>query len=284
MTQPAVATVPELRENTGPQALGTDLRRFWILVRLSAVAQFKNIYAGSVFGYFWTLARPLAMFTVIYFVFSEVLGVGSGVVNYPAMLLLNLLLFQFFTDATNRALPSMVSGEATLRKMEFPRAVIPSAVVLTAAFTFALNLIAVAGIVLATGLEPRTTWLLVPLLCLAMLVIATAVSFILATVFVQFRDLAQIWIVMSLTLLYASPVMYPTEMIPDHFRWILIVNPMAPLFELLRKWAVDPNAPDVAAAAGTAWGWYGPALIAVGLCVVAVVLFRRRARILAELL
>lgn len=281
---PPVATVPELRDNPGPQAFGGDLRRFWVLVRLTAVAQFKNIYAGSLFGYFWTLARPLAMFAVIYVVFSQILGVGSGVEDYPAMLLLNLLLFQFFTDATNRALPAMVGSESTLRKMEFPRAVIPGAVVLTSAFTFALNLVAVAMIVLLTGLEPRLTWLLVPLLCLAMLIVTVAVSFILSTLFVQFRDVSQIWMVLSLALLYASPIMYPAELVPDEFHWMLLVNPLAPIFELMRIWAVDPSAPDAAAAVGSLWGWYGPLLVAVALCATAFVLFRRRARTLAELL
>lgn len=235
-------------------------------------------------GYFWTLARPLAMFAVVYVVFSEVLGVGGGIANYPAILLLNLLLFQFFTDATNRSVTSMVSNEGTLRKMEFPRAVIPGAVVLAAVFTFALNLVAVAAILLFTGLQPLTTWLLVPLLCLALLVITTAASFLLATLFVQFRDIGQIWMVLSLSLLYASPVMYPAEQVPSDFRWMLIVNPLAPIFELMRKWAVDPEAPVAAAAAGTEWGWYGPGLIAAAICVLAVVVFRRRARTLAELL
>jgi ABC-2 type transport system permease protein len=237
-----------------------------------------------VLGYFWTLARPLAMFGVIYVVFSRVLGVGGGIVNYPAVLLLNLLLFQFFTDATSRAVHSMVGAEGTLRKMEFPRAVIPGAVVLAAVFTFALNFVAVLAILLITGLQPLTTWLLVPLLCLGMLIVTTATSFVLSTLFVQFRDLAQIWIVLTLTLLYASPIMYPAEQVPSDFRWMLIVNPLAPFFELMRKWAVDPAAPDVATAAGTDWGWYGPALICLAICIVAVALFRRRARTLAELL
>ncbi len=235
-------------------------------------------------GYFWTLARPLAMFAVIYVVFSRILGVGGAVANYPAMLLLNLLLFQFFTDATSRAVSSMVTNEGTLRKMEFPRAVVPGAVVLAAVFTFALNLVAVAAILLFTGLEPLITWLLVPLLCLALLTLTTATSFVLATLFVQFRDIAQIWIVATLALLYSSPIMYPAEQVPEGFRWLLIVNPLAPIFELMRKWALDPAAPDVATAAGTPWGWYGPILIAAAICAFAVVLFRRRARTLAELL
>lgn len=248
------------------------------------MAEFKLVYAGSVLGYFWTLARPLAMFAIIYVVFSEFLGVGSNVVNYPAMLLIGLLLYQFFTDATSRSVQSMVMNESTLRKMEFPRAVIPSAIVLTAAFSFVLNFVAVAVILIFTGIEPQLTWLLLPFLWSLLLVLIIAICFILSTLFVRFRDIAQIWAVLSLTLFYASPVMYPAEIVPEHFRWILIANPLAPFFELTRKWAVDPGAPGPIEAAGSAWGLWGPVLISVAVCVVAVLVFRRRARGVAELL
>jgi ABC-2 type transport system permease protein len=272
----------ELREIPGPRALDSDLRRFWDLLWLSSVAEFKLVYAGSVLGYIWTLARPLAMFGVIYLAFSQVLGIGDGVANYPAMLLLNLLVFQFFSDASTRAIRSMVANESVLRKMEFPRAVIPLSVVLTAVFTFLLNLVAIMAILFITGLEPRLTWLLVPLLLLATLVFTVAMAFVLSTLFVRFRDVAQIWAVASLALFYASPIMYPVEQVPSEFRWILIANPLAPIFELMRKWAVDPSAPTVVEAAGGAWGWIGPALGFAFVCGFAAMLFRRKVRVLAE--
>jgi ABC-2 type transport system permease protein len=178
----------------------------------------------------------------------------------------------------------MVSSEGVLRKMEFPRAVVPLSVVLTSVFTFALNMVAVLAILFATGLEPLLTWFAVPALLIAMLVFTTASCFALSTLFVQFRDVAQIWTVISLALFYASPVMYPAEQIPAGFRWLLIVNPLAPLFELMRKWAVDPNAPGVVEAAGSWWGWIGPGAVFLGICTFAFVLFRHKVRTLAELL
>lgn len=272
----------ELRQISGPRALDSDWRRFWDLLWLNSVAEFKLVYAGSVLGYVWTLARPLAMFGVIYLVFSRILGIGGGVVNYPAMLLLNLLIFQFFTDACTRAIRAMVANEGVLRKMEFPRAVIPLSVVLTSVFTFLLNLVAIMAILIATGLEPQVTWLLVPLVLLATLVFTVGMAFILSTLFVQFRDVAQIWAVVSLALFYASPIMYPVEHIPPEFRWVLIANPLAPIFELMRKWAVDPSAPTVAEAAGGAWGWIGPGIGFVVVCGFALLLFRHKVRTLAE--
>ncbi len=271
-----------LEEISGPRALDSNWRRFWDLLWLSSVAEFKLVYVGSFLGYVWTLARPLAMFGVIYLVFSQVLGIGATVTNYPAMLLINLLFFQFFADATAAAIRSMVANEGVLRKMEFPRAVIPLSIVLTALFTFVLNLIAIMVILFLTGLTPLSTWLLVPILMLALLIFTIALSFLLSTLFVQFRDVAQIWSVMALAIFYASPIMYPVENVPEEFHWLLIVNPLAPIFELMRKWAVDPEAPTVIAAAGSVWGWIGPAAIFIAVCVAAALVFRSKARTLAE--
>lgn len=278
--QPGAAL--SLREVPGPRAFDSNWRRFWDLLWLSSVAEFKLVYAGSILGYAWTLARPLAMFGVIYLVFSEVLGVGATVANYPAMLLINLLFFQFFSDASGQAIRSMVASEGVLRKMEFPRAVIPLSVVLTALFTFVLNFVAIMAILFGTGLEPLLTWLLIPLLLVVIVVFTVAMAFLLSTLFVQFRDVAQIWSVVALALFYASPIMYPVESVPDEFRWLLVINPLAPFFETLRMWAVDPSAPSVTEAAGTAWGWIGPGAIFLAVCVGAALLFRSQARTLAE--
>lgn len=272
----------ELREIRGPRGFDSNWRRFWDLLWLSSVAEFKLVYAGSVLGYVWTLARPLAMFGVIYLVFSEILGVGATVVNYPAMLLINLLFFQFFSDAAGQAIRSMVANEGVLRKMEFPRAVVPLSVVMTGLFTFVLNLVAVMLILALTGLQPLLTWLLIPVLMLVILTFTVAIAFLLSTLFVQFRDVAQIWSVLALALFYASPIMYPAESVPEEFRWLLTVNPLAPFFETMRMWAVDPEAPSVVTAAGSAWGWIGPALIFLAVCGAAFFLFRAKARTLAE--
>jgi ABC-2 type transport system permease protein len=280
------ATAGGLQQIVGPRVFGTSLKRFWTLVWLSAVAEFKLMYVGSalgsILGYLWALARPLLTFAVIYIVFSKVLGVGATIPNYAAMLLLNLTLFLFFAETAGRATQSFVANQGVLRKTQFPRAVVPLSIVLTGVFTFALNLIAVFGIVFAVGTPLLWTWLLMPLLWLAMLVITTAFSVMLSTLFVRFRDVGQIWLVVSTMLFYASPIMYPVEQVPSGFHWMLILNPLAPVFEQMRVWAVDPSAPTALEATGNAWGLVGPLLIFAGVCVAAVVLIKRRSRTMAE--
>ena len=265
---------------------GPSLRHFWTLVWLSSVAEFKLMYVGStlgsVLGYAWALVRPLLTFAVIYIVFNEILRVGDTVPHYAAMLIFNLTLFFFLADASGRAVSAFVTREDVLRKAELPRAVIPVSIVLTGAFTFALNQIAVFAVVLGVGTPPLWTWLLLPVLWLVMLVFVTAISVMLSTLFVRFRDVAQIWTVVSLMLFYFSPIMYPVELIPAEFDWLLAVNPIAPIFEQMRIWTVDPGGPGPLEVTGNVWGLLGPALIFGAVCVYAAHLLRERSRTMAE--
>src|SRR5918911_4433291 len=154
----------ELRDVPGPSALGGGWRRTFDLLYLIAVNEFKKTYFGTVLGYLWSLARPLMLFGVLLAVFTQVFRLGSRVPHYPVLLLLNIVLFSFFQEATTTAVTSIVAQESVVRKTQFPRLVIPLAAVLTSGFNLLLNLVAVAVFVLASGIAPMWTWLLLPLI------------------------------------------------------------------------------------------------------------------------
>ena len=130
-----------------------------------AVTDFKLRFFGSALGYVWTLMRPLLLFGVLYFVFTEVVRLGDDIEHYPVYLLTSIVLFTFFSETTSRGVTSLVERENLLRKVRFPRLVIPLSVALHALFNLGLNLIVVFVFVLASGIEPRVSWLeLIPLL------------------------------------------------------------------------------------------------------------------------
>jgi ABC-2 type transport system permease protein len=272
----------ELRDVPGPSALGGGWRRSFDLLYLIAVNEFKKTYFGTMLGYLWSLARPLMLFGVLLAVFTQVFRIGSEVPHYPVLLLLNIVLFGFFQESTVMAVTSIVSQEGIVRKTQFPRIVIPLAVVLTTLFNLGLNLIVVFVFMLAFGVDPQWTWLLLPVLIAALLGITVAVSMLVASLYPRFRDMAIIWSVFATVLFYATPVLYPVDKVPGTLRDIIMLNPLAPLFELARKWIIDPTAPGPAAAAG---GWVhllAPAAIYVATCVIAVWVFRREAPRIAE--
>ena len=272
----------DLREVSGPSALGGGWRRSYDLLSLIAVSDFKKVYFGTVLGYFWSLVRPLLLFGVLLAVFTQIFRIGSQVPNYPVLLLFNIVLFGFFQEATTGAVVSIVSQESVVRKTQFPRLVIPLAVVLTSLFNLGLNLIAVFVFILAWGIDPAPSWLLFPVALLALVVLATAVSMIVSSLYPRFRDTAIIWTVLATVLFYASPVLYPLEVVPESLRAVLELNPLAPLFEAMRALVVDPSAPGpVEATSG--WGSIAIAVgIYVGICAFAVWIFRREAPRIAE--
>ena len=278
----AAQTAPGLRDIRGPSALTGDTRRFWRLLWYMAKSDFKLKYQGSVFGYLWSLASPLMLFGILYLVFTEVVRFG-GVNNYAAVLIINVMLFQFFGDATSSAMTSIVARETLVRKMEFPRLVIPLSVVLASTFTLALDLIVVfAFLIVATGLPVLSTWVLLPVLIVWLYIFTVGTSLLLAMAYVRFRDTAQIWTVISRVLFYASPVLFPIELFPSAWKALLLLNPLAPLFAQARVWLVDPSAPTFAEAMGGPVYWIYPVLVLVTVSLLGAWLFDRDAPRVAE--
>jgi ABC-2 type transport system permease protein len=234
----------ELREVRGPSALGGGWRRSLDLLYLIAVTEFKQTYA--------------------------------------VLLLFNIVLFGFFQEATTTAVNSIVSQESVVRKTQFPRLVIPFAVVLTAGFNLALNLVVVFIFILAWGIDPTWTWLLFPVALALLVTITTAVAMIVSSLYPRFRDVSIIWAVLATILFYGTPVLYPIEAVPDTLQDILMLNPLTPLFELARMWVIDPSAPGPFEVADGALGVVVPIAIYLGVCVFAVWIFRREAPRIAE--
>jgi ABC-2 type transport system permease protein len=272
----------DLVEIRGPSALGGGWRRARDLLYLMAVAEFRRSYLGTALGYLWSFARPLMLFGVLLLVFTQAFDLGERVQQYPVLLLFNIVLFGFFQEATVLAVGSIVASEPIVRRTQFPRLVIPLSVVLTSLFTLAANLVVVFVFILVAGVEPRWTWLLLPVIVAALTVFTTAVSMIVSALNPRFRDTGIIWSVAVTALFYATPVLYPLEIVPGTLGRLLALNPLAPIFELARKWVIDPDAPGPAEAAGGAVWLLIPAALYVAVCVLAVWIFNREAPRIAE--
>jgi len=178
---------------------------------------------------------------------------------------------------------SVVDREALVRKIHFPRLVIPISVVLTAYFNLALNYAAVVIFMLARGVEIRWSWLeLIPLV-LFLGLFATGLSMILSSLFVRFRDVRPIWEVALQAIFYGSAIFYPIENIPSvKLQHLIMCNPLAAVTQQIRHAVIDPGAPT----AGQAIGGDVRLLIPVGLVLLLVVVgfwyFNREAPRIAE--
>lgn len=268
----------------GPSALGASPRRFLHLALTLAVTDFKLRFFGSMLGYLWQLMRPLLLFGVLYFVFTEFVKLGGGVDHYPVLLLMNIVLFTFFAEATGGAVASLVDREGLVRKIQFPRMAVPTSVVLTASFNLVLNLLVVLVFALASGVEPRWTWLELPVLVVLLQVFALGVATLLSAVYVRYRDVRPIWEVLVQALFYATPVLYAIETIDkgEGVQQAMMTNPLAVVIEQVRYAVIDSGAPSAAAAAGGIPALLIPTLAALALSAFGLWYFKRTAPRIAE--
>jgi ABC-2 type transport system permease protein len=279
----SVMRQPPLRQVNGPSALGGGSRRFFDLLWLTSVTEFKRVYFGTVLGYLWSLIRPLMLFGVLLFVFTQVFRIGSKEVDhYPVFLLLGIVLFTFFQESTTNSVTSVVSQEGVVRKTQFPRLVIPISTVLTGVFNLGLNLVIVIVFLFAFGVDPTWTWLLFPFALSLLFVFTAAISMALSVLYVRFRDIAIIWTVLAQVLFYATPILYPVNF-KENYERLLMINPLAVIFEQVRVWVLaEPQAPTAVEAAG---GWLGllpAAAIFVAICAFGIWIFNRDAPRIAE--
>jgi len=277
----------ELKEVRGPTAVSGSPRRFVNLTWLLATTDFKLSYFGSVLGYLWTLMQPLMFFGVLYFVFAFLLHFNN-VKNFPVLLLMNIVLFGFFQQATGAAIPSVVVREGVVRKMQFPRLVIPLAAVTTSAINLFFNLIVVMIFMVSYGVQPRLTWLLLPFLVLALFVFTTGVSMLLSALYVRYRDIAPIWGAISQALYFASPVFILIDQIlKDHHslgRYYLF-NPIATILQQARHWMIGGKPPGGLGVPAIMGGYVWllvPGAIIVGVFLLGYWVFGRAAPRVAE--
>ena len=274
----------------GPRAITGDWRRFWHLTFNIAVMQWKLRFFGSALGYLWQLVRPLLLFLVLYVFFTKVaqVGVGEGPSYdfYGAQLLSSIVLFTFFSEATIGAVRSVVDNEILVRKIQFPRMVIPLSVVLFAFFNLCLNLIVVTVFALLAGVHPMLSWLEVPLIVALLVILCTGIAMLLSALFVYFRDIQPIWDVLSQVIFYASPIIIPIALVQQHLSPALVriymLNPLAVIFQQFRHAFITHDTPGASSLLGSTAALLIPIGIVVAILLIGFYVFNRIAPRVAE--
>jgi ABC-2 type transport system permease protein len=274
----------ELREVLGPTAFGTTRKRFWELLWLSSKTDFRMRYINAVLGYFWALMRPLLSFGIIFLFLRQILGFGGKIPNFAPMLMINIILFQYFQETTTQGMRALASKETLVRKMRFPRMVIPLTTSLTASITLGLNLTVGMVLLLAFGLTPSLHWLAIPLAGVALIILSTGIALILSVAFVRLPDVGQLWQVISRVMFYGTPILYTIDLVPSSVRHIVLLNPLTPVFVELRKAVFDPSAPSMVTAAGGVGKALIPVAFGILICVFSLWYFVREAPAVAEAL
>jgi ABC-2 type transport system permease protein len=254
-------------------------------VRVIAKTEFKLKYADSALGYVWSLIKPLVYFAVLLAVFGSFFKLNATFDDYPIYLLIGIVMFTFFADAASMTMLSFVVRASLLGKLAFPRVVIPLSATTVATLTFLINLTAVAAFVGWYGIVPHPSWLLLPFLLLEFYAFTFGVALILAILFVRFRDVGQVWELVTQLLFYVTPIIYPVSYLPADLRPIALLNPLAQVIQDVRSIILYRapqgsilTAPDVLGPGGRVY----PIAITLLVIGIAWLLYRHEAPWLAE--
>ncbi len=239
---------------------GRSARNTVQLLRALTIRDLKLRYQGSVFGWAWSMLRPLALGAILSFALGKVLGTGIGAV----FLLCGLFPWFWFQGSVQVSTTTFVGNGGLLKKVRFPREVLPVSVVLGQTLQFALALPVLLAFVIGAGDNPAWAWLPgIPLLFAIQLALILGLSLLVASVTVFFRDLEHL-VEVGLTLVfYGTPIIYDIDRIPEGYAWMIWLNPLAPLMEGWRDVLLRGDLPgaNLAASAGLAVacmaiGWF----------------------------
>ncbi len=213
-------------------------RRNRILLRELVITDFKLRYQGSVLGYIWSLLKPLMLFAIMYVVFVHFLRFGNGIEHFAVSLLLGLVLWTFFTEATSQGMGAIVGRGDLIRKINFPKYIIVMSGTISALINLVLNLVIVFIFMALDGVHFGWTVLLFPFTVLLIYAFALGVAFFLAALFVKFRDIGHLWEVFLQGMFYATPILYPLQMVMkvggEAAAQLLMLSPIAVLFQQAR--------------------------------------------------
>jgi len=185
-------------------------------------------------GYLWSLLKPLFLFAILYIVFTYIIPLGKDVEHYPVYLLVGIVLWNFFTEATIQGTSSIVARGDLIRKVSIPRYLVVISSSLSALINLCLSFIVVIVFALINGIYPSPMWLLVMLVILELFIFALGLSFLLSALYVRFRDVNYIWEIILQAGFYATPIIYSFTRVPENLHGWFFINPMAQIIQDVR--------------------------------------------------
>jgi ABC-2 type transport system permease protein len=251
------------------------------ILREMVSTDFKVRYQNSVLGYMWSLLKPLFLFAILYVVFTYIIPLGKGVKHYPVYLLTGIVLWNFFVEATMIGASSIVARGDLIRKISIPRYLVVLSSSLSALINLGLSLIVIIIFALFNGITPAIEWFLIIPIIIELFIFALGVSFLLAAMFVKFRDITYIWEIFLQAGFYATPIIYPLTNVPAQYHKWFFMNPMTQIIQ-------DARYVIVTNTSVTIWSTIHSAVIFVPFLMVAViaivggVYFKRRSKYFAE--
>ena len=246
--QPAIAASPPLRTNDVP-VIRIEPSKGWVSLKLRELWEYRELlyflvwrdikvrYKQTVLGAAWAIIQPFFTMVVFSVFFGKLAKIPSDGIPYPIFSYAALVPWTFFANGLKQASTGLVTHAGLIKKVYFPRLAIPIARVLAGIVDFVLAFIVLLGMMLAYGIVPTVNVLWLPLFLLLALVTSLGTALWLTAMNVQFRDVGYIVPFITQFWMYATPIAYPSSLLPEPWRTLYGVNPMVGVVEGFR-WAL----------------------------------------------
>jgi ABC-2 type transport system permease protein len=224
--------------------------RYFELVKVLGFTDFKLRFNTSILGYLWSVLKPLGIFFVLYIVFGYFIFRGADP-RYKDKLLLGIFIWSYFSEASTAGIQSLLGKSHIIGKIYFPRSIAVLATSLNYVLTFAINMAIVCAFLLIDGVGFNRYSLLFPLYLVELYMIVLGLSFLLSVAYLRFRDIVEIWTIVITAGFYATPIIYPIEMVPEKFHKFLYLNPITFVVEYSKRVMVEGRILDASSSART---------------------------------
>ncbi len=259
----------------------SSLWRYRHFVASAIRAELKGRFARSRLGALWYILNPLAQAAIYALVLAEVMGARmprmAGVAAYPIYLMSGMAAWGLFSEILSRCMTVFIEYSGTLKKISFPRLCLPLIVWGGALVNHAMLLLAIFVVFMFYGYYPSVTWFVLPIGIVIISMLAFGIGVLLGILNVFSRDVSQaIGVVLQLWF-WVTPIVYSYEAVPPRIRWLIDLNPMAPLARIYQDALLFHRWPDFQLLAY-------PALIGIGMFGLSFVIFRRASSELVDAL
>jgi len=237
------------------------------LVRRLAWRHIESRYRGSVLGLLWSLLHPLLLLGIYTFVFSVVFQVKwgraeGGNTEFALFLFSGMILYAIFAENVNEAPNLLRSHQIFIKQLVFPSEILPWVSLAASFFTFALSAVILTAFHLLVRGLPPWTWVYLPLVIVPLALLSLGASWLLSSLGVFLEDISQVVGLATTALLFLSPIFYSPDRIPDAWRELYLLNPIATILIASKNVLFRGSAPDWAAlgtvtAAGWGAAWLG---------------------------
>lgn len=201
-----------------------NLYKYRELLKTNVKKEIRGKYKNSFLGVLWSFLNPLLQIVVYAVVFQVILKNPQE--NYAIFLCCGLIPWTFFSATVTRSAFTMIENGNIIKKVYFPREILPISIVTSEAVNFMISTIIILGFVIFGGIGISKYIIFYPLVLLAQYLLLIGISLIISSISVYVRDLQHLIGVAMQLLFYATPIVYASETIPDNFKWILYLNPM----------------------------------------------------------